>query len=448
MKNLFKYSLPLLLLFGLAACDKELDLEPAQSISEELALSTDANVKSVLLGAYDGLALDGLFGGNTMRDAELMGADGEIRWVGTFEGPRFVFFHQQIANNYEAENMWVDAYYTINICNNVLDAIGIVNEEDRAQVEGEARWIRAITYFQLVRFYGQAYEPGGNNTQPGVPLVLRPTREVDESSFVARNTVEECYTQILDDLTKAKSLLPDENGVRAGKYTAAATLARVYLQMGRYAEARDNADEVIGSGIYSLVTGYANEWNNDDNTGEDIYAVQISSQDYLESTLVIFYSIPEYGGRDGDIEILQKHLDLYEANDDRSALHYVAPSGATHTGKWRDQYRNQPVIRLAEMYLIRAECNSRLGTSVGASVDDDFNATYTRAGLTAKNGVTLDDILLERRRELAHEGHRIHDIKRLKGTADGLNWDDDKLLYPIPAREIEVNKNLQQNPGY
>jgi len=442
-----EYWLLTLLIFSLAACDKELDLEPAQNISEDLALSTDANVKSVLLGAYDGLALDGLFGGNTMRDAELMGADGEIRWVGTFEGPRFVFFHQQIANNFEAENLWVGGYYTINICNNVLSALEVVNEDDRAQVEGEARWIRAMTYFQLVRFYGQAYEPGGGNSQLGVPLVLTPTREIAEGSFVTRNTVEECYAQILDDLTQAKSLLPEENGVLASKYTAAATLARVYLQMGRYAEARDNASEVIESGLYSLVSDYAAEWNNDDNSSEDIYAVQISSQDFTESTLVVFYSIPEFGGRDGDIEILQKHLDLYDPADARLALHYNG-AAAMRTGKWRNQYRNQPVIRLAEMYLIRAEGNFRLGTSIGASVDDDFNATHTRAGLTAKSGVTLDDILLERRLELAHEGHRLHDIKRLKGTADGLNWDDDKLLYPIPAREIEANKNLQQNDGY
>lgn len=442
-----KYWLSMLIILSLAACNKELDLEPAQNISEELALNTDANVKSVLLGAYDGLAFDGLFGGNTMRDAELMGADGEIRWVGTFEGPRFVYFHQQIANNAEAENMWVDAYYTINICNNVLEALQVVNAADRPQVEGEARWVRAMAYFQLVRFYGQAYQPGGNNPQLGVPLVLRPTRQIDESSYIGRSTVEECYTQILDDLTKAKALLPEENGIQANKHVASATLARVYLQMGRYAEARDNANEVIESGAYELVSDVASVWNNDDNTSEDIYAVQISSQDFAEATMVVFYSIPEFGGRDGDIEILQKHLDLYDPGDARLALHYDG-AGATRTGKWRDQYRNQPVFRLAEMYLIRAECNARLGTAVGASVDDDYNATHVRAGLPAATGVTLDDILLERRLELAHEGHRLHDIKRLKGAADGLDWDDDKLLYPIPAREMEVNNNLEQNPGY
>ncbi|MBK8426053.1 MAG: RagB/SusD family nutrient uptake outer membrane protein [Lewinellaceae bacterium] len=123
-----------------------------------------------------------------------------------------------IAENGEAENMWVDAYNTINICNNVLEALTIVNADDRAQVEGEARWIRAMAYFQLVRFYGQAYQSGGNNSQLGVPLVLRATRQIDDASFVPRSTVEACYTQILEDITQAKTLLPEENGVRANRW--------------------------------------------------------------------------------------------------------------------------------------------------------------------------------------------------------------------------------------
>ena len=446
MKSYKLWSLVLAVTF-LAACDKKLDLEPAQSISESLALENDENVKSVLLGAYDALAADGLFGGDGMRDAELVGADGEIRWVGTFDAPRQIFNHQMIAENGDALNMWEDAYNAINISNNVLEALEVVNADDRAAVEGEARWIRAMAYFQVVRFFGQAYQAGGNNSQPGVPLVLRATRQIDEASFVPRNTVEECYTQILDDITKAKTLLPEDNGIRAGKYTAAALAARVYLQMGRYAEARDNANEVIGSGAYSLLSNYADLWNREDNTNEDIYAVQISSQDFAQATLVVYYSIPAFGGRDGDIEIEQKHLDLYSAGDDRLDLHYSG-NGATRTGKWRNQYSNQSVIRLAEMYLIRAECNARLSTSVGATPAADYNAIHTRAGLPAINTVTLGDILYERRLELAHEGHRIHDIKRLKGTADGLNWDDEKLLYPIPARELEANAKLVQNEGY
>lgn len=439
--------LPVVLMLTLTACDKQLDLEPAQNISEGLALSNDANVKSVLLGGYDALMADGLYGGNSLRDAELLGADGEIRWVGTFNGPREVFNKTMIAGNGEAENMWLDGYRAINIANNVLSALNFVDEEDRAQVEGEARFIRAMAYFQLVRFYGKPYEAGGNNNQLGVPLVTQPTRGIDATSQVPRGTVEQAYALILDDLEKAESLLPDDNGPRADTHTASALLARVYLQMGRYADARDHADMVIASGHYDLVGNYADIWNNDDNSSEDIFAMQVSAQDFLEATMVVFYSIPEFGGRDGDIEIEPKHTDLYDAADARLALHYDG-NGALRTGKWKNQYRNQPLIRLAEMYLIRAECNARLGSSVGASVDDDYNATHTRAGLPARTGVTLDDILLERRLELAHEGHRIHDIKRLKGSADGFPYDADKLVYPIPAREMEANKSLEQNSGY
>lgn len=170
--------------------------------------------------------------------------------------------------------------------------------------------------------------------------------------------------------------------------------------------------------------------------------MQVSNQDG-DNELVTFYSIPEYGGRDGDIEVEPSHLALYDPTDARYLAHYEG-NGATRTAKWRDQYKNIPVIRLAEMYLIRAECDVRAGNSA----DDDYNATHTRAGLAPKTGVTLDDVLLERRLELAHEGHRIHDIKRLKGTVDGLNYDDPKLVFPIPAREIEANPKLSQNDGY
>lgn len=104
------------------ACDKKLDIEPQQSISENIALNTDANVKLVLLGAYDNLSQEGIYGGNLFRDAELAGSDGEIRWVGTFNDPRDIFNHTMDAGNLDGENTWSQAYAAINTCNNVLSA--------------------------------------------------------------------------------------------------------------------------------------------------------------------------------------------------------------------------------------------------------------------------------------------------------------------------------------
>jgi hypothetical protein len=441
MKNL-KYILFSGLTFLALACDKKLDIEPQQSVSENIALNTDANVKLVLLGAYDNFSQEGIYGGNLFRDAELAGADGEVRWVGTYGDPRDIFNHTMDPGNYDGENTWSQAYAAINACNNVLSALSVVNEADRDTVEGEARFIRAACYFELVRLFGKTYEPGGANTQLGVPLVTEPTRGVGEASFVARATVADIYRFVEAELHAAYDLLPAENDVFANKYVVAAMIARLHLTTGEYDEAQEFAEEVIGSGLYSLLPNYEDLWNQDDNTAESIFSMQVSDQDG-DNELVTFFSIPAFGGRDGDIEIEQKHLNLYDPADSRLALFYDG-NGAIRAGKWRDQYKNIPVIRLAEMYLISAECKARL---LG-DPDDDYNAVHTRAGLTAKTGVTLDDILLERRLELAFEGQRIHDIKRLKGTVDGLNYDNNSLVFPIPARELEANKNLDQNDGY
>ena len=106
-------------------------------------------------------------------------------------------------------------------------------------------------------------------------------------------------------------------------------------------------------------------------------------------------------------------------------------------------------MRLAEAYLTRAECNQRLGTAVGATVDSDLTRTRNRAGLmTPIVGASLQQILDERELELAFEGQGLWDAKRLRLTIDGKAWNDDRLTFPIPLRERNVNPSLEQNPGY
>jgi len=242
--------------------------------------------------------------------------------------------------------------------------------------------------------------------------------------------------------------LPEENDVYASSGAANALLARVYLQKGDYANARDAANTVIGSDIYALKTTYAGVFNNDNNSSEDIFATQITSQDYM-SSMTEFFSTQDFGGRDGDIEILDGHLNLYSAGDKRLDLFFNG-NGSIECGKWNNKYGVVNLIRLAEMYLIRAECNIRLSTNIGATPLDDYNVIHTRAGLDPVLTVTLDDILLERRLELAFEGFKIHDIRRLHQNFSTYSWNDPKLLFPIPSRELDANPNLkpQQNPGY
>jgi hypothetical protein len=448
MKKIFSISIIVVLMLFFTACDKLLDLEPYQSISEEVSLESDANVKSVLKGAYAQFDDASIYGGNMLRNAELLGGANECLWTGTYSGPRQIFNKQMNSSNEDAAAQWIDSYQVVNITNNVLSALAVVDDADRDRVEGEALFLRSLMYFDLVRFYAQQYQTGSAGTQLGVPIVLTPTRGIDENSFVSRNSVEEVYNQVITNLITAASKLPAKNGVYATSGAANALLARVYLQKGDYAKARDAANTVIASGLYVLQPTYADVFNNDDNTPEDIFATQFTPQDY-PSSMNEFFSVPEFGGRDGDVEILEGHLNLYSTGDERLDLFFLG-NGGMRSGKWNNLYGVVNLIRLAEMYLIRAESNIRLSTTTGATPLSDYNAVHVRAGLVPATSVTLANILLERRLELSYEGHRIHDQRRLHENVGTLTYTDPKLVFPIPFRETEANPNLktQQNPGY
>lgn len=433
-----------ILLFS--SCENILQLEPAQSISNEAALDTPEGVQQALSGAYDNFSVSSMCGGEMIRNADLYGGEGELLWVGTYTAPKEVFQRDIFATNLDVDQFWDASYATINACNAVLGALDVIeNESDKERTEGEAKCLRAWCYFELTRYFGQQYEPGGTNTQLAVPIVLTATSGFDESSLVSRNTVEECYAQIISDLNEAEALLPEKNDFYLDKHCAQALLARVYLQQEDYTNAGNAADRLISSNDYSLLPLYADCFNQDDKTDEDIFSLEISEQDGSNS-LNTYYATNTNGGR-GDIEILDEHLALYVDGDTRKDLFYDQ-AGSTFTGKYNNEYGNIQVIRLAEMYLIRAECNQRLGTSTGDTPLNDYNAVHTRAGLTAALSVSLEDILLERRVELAFEGFKIWDIKRLHEIIGTMNYNDPKLIYPIPQAEIDVNPNLIQNPTY
>lgn len=444
---------------GLAAifssCDDQLTLPPRQSVDEGLALSNDANVKRVLIGAYSEIRGASLYGGRLQLYAEMLGSNGEIRWEGTFNQPREMYNKQIFVNNSFVEGTWAAAYRAINVSNNVLSALDVVNEEDRDRIEGEARFIRGSMYFELVKLFAQPYSAGNTSANLGVPLVLTPTRGITEESFVARNTVEEVYQLIVNDLERAESILPASNGFFARNYVVAAQLSRVYLQMGRYAEARDAADRAISvatSNGKTLVPNYMDAFNTDTDSPEDLFAIQVNAQDPTNE-MFVYYSLPEFGARGGDVSVLQPHLDIYEEDDERFDQFFFS-AGEFRTAKWRDQFKNVKVIRLAEMYLTRAEANLLAGTTVGATPLEDVNLIRARVGLPALTSVTVEDVLRERKVELAHEGQIIHDIKRTEGVVNDngsdavFQFNDPRMVFPIPQREMDANPSLVQNPGY
>jgi starch-binding outer membrane protein, SusD/RagB family len=458
MKKQLIYTITALLV-SLSACTDKLDLQPRQSIDAALALNNEQDLQSAIVGSYGQLGSGALYGTNFNLLAELQAGESYVTWRGTFSSYREVASKTMTNSNAEASRTWLTAYQTINTVNNVLANLDkSTTASVKATLEGEARFVRGILFFELVRYYALPWGTTADNSQPGLPLVLTPSVSLEQATAqTPRSTVAQTYAQIIDDLTKASTLLGTDNGTRADSYSALAFLARVYLQQGNYARALATANQVIASGTYRLNPSVVAAFRNR-NTGESIFEIQQNDQNNAgtgNDGLTTFYaSLPVNGvsvGR-GDVQINTATVTSYAATDARrTELFYLGVKGGGtryYTAKWADFGANIPIIRLAELLLIRAEANLRLNSTTGATPAADLNAVRQRAGLAPIAAPVLNDVLQERRFELAFEGLRIHDVKRLRQTTGTFAWNAPKLIFPIPKREVDANPALAQNEGY
>lgn len=442
MKNIYKTFGILFFVISLVSCDDKLDIEPRQSISTSTAISTGENVKNILIGAYSESGEDDSYGGYLQLMADLYGITDQATWGGTFQQPRQVFNKNIFVDNSFVANLWLNAYDAINQANLVLDYADLVEEEDRDRVMGEAYFLRALNYFDINRFFTS---PDGSL---GVPLSLSGITDYSQELVLPRASSDEVYAQVISDLENAMNLLPEANGFFADKYSAEALLARVQLQLGNYEAARDAADDVISNSGHALTGTFAGAFNNDSDSSEDVFAFQVTTQDGA-NVLVTHYADQSFGGRGGDVTVNDEYISMFGESDERGSFFYAsAQNGGTLTAKFTNQFGNIPVIRLAEMYLIRAEANFRLGTEIGASPLADVNTIRSRSGAESLSEVTLDDILTERELELMFEGFTIFDYKRTGRMIGDLPSDSPQLSFPIPQREMDVNDLLEQNPGY
>jgi len=428
------------------ACDSRLDVQPTQSIETSTALSTEQDVQITLTGAYDGISDVNVYGGGIQYIADLLGDNRDVVFGGTFTTLDEIWRKQITTSNTVVRDLWLDSYNAINRTNNVLAALSKVSEANRPTIEGQARFLRGMVYFDLVRLFGKAWNDGTPNQNPGVPLVLTPTGSIGDADNRPRNTVAEVYAQVIDDLTKAEQLLPNRLAGGSGlasKGAAAAILARVYLQQGNFAAARDAANRVIASGTYSLAPTYAAAFADD--SPETVFRVVVTDQDGVND-LNTYYASTSFQGR-GDVRVQTRYRQSFAAGDARGTF-FNTTGQNTFTNKFNDRFGDVPVVRLAEMHLIRAEANLRLNTTTGATPLADVNAVRVRAGAAPLTAVTVADVLAERRLELGFEGQQIHDAKRT-GTAVGTTaYNANNLVLPVPQREIDTNKQLTQNAGY
>lgn len=431
-------------------CDDNLTINPEQDITTEIAISTPSNLQKILNNAYGDARSSALYGGGIALVSELVANDGDLYWDGTYAQPNQYDEKAILTDNSYVQSLWLRAYKISNQTNIVLDNLAVFKDaDDKNKAKGEAKFLRGLVYFDLGRLFAKPYVAGTVNSQLGVPIILDPVLNPTKITFPSRNTLEEVYTQVILDLKDAYDLLPESNSVYATKYSAAALLARVYLQKGDYINARAMANIAITNSGATLTGTFAKAFNNPENSSEDLFAWQVSSQDVSSNDYNVFWAGEDFGGRSGnpDISIEDQHFDIYDdADDERKNFFYEADNICTT--KWKNQYGNIPFLRLAEMILIRAEANFRLVTTIGRSPLDDINALRVRSGAALLSSVDLATILMERKRELAFEGFALFDAKRLKQNIGSLPYNANNLVLPIPLRERDVNKNLVQNPGY
>jgi hypothetical protein len=465
-------------LLGLTACDQTIDKQPEQSIPIDQIFQDVSGAQSALTGAYDGLQSDGVYGGFPVMAGDFT-AD-----VASFSGS-FTTWQQAQAFNVSSthgptENIWQDHYNVINRVNLIIDNapnVEGITQDEVDNLVGQAKFIRALAYFNLVRWFAQPYEPGVTNDQPGVILQTTGVASTDPEFNKPRATVEEIYTQIRNDLTDAISRLEVVGArKRAGQGVANALLAKVSLYQGLWDEAADRAGDVIGQDPFTLSSSITEPYRNELST-EIIFEVSFSAIDNSGTNAFMssFYLPGDLGGR-GDLNPLNQFASSAESGDLRADPAAAGPvesgeingngllysfDGLLWTNKWtQDSFGDDmPVLRVAEMHLIRAEGLAR-GSGTAADAREDVNAIRTRAGLdsvsTSLSGDALiDEIIRQRRYELAFEGDRRHDLQRLgrpiTSSSGTVQPGDAQRILPIPNRAIQVNDALDQssqNPGY
>ncbi len=441
------------------SCEDQLELEPSQSLSESEALSDINGLQTALYGAYDGLQSVAYYGREFLVMPEV---EANLVYLSLNNSNRFVssYNYQWTPTTGDIVDMWNVPYATLlranNIINNIDDTEGDAAQKN--QIKGEALAIRALVHFDLVRFFAKQYT---NSTATpasdlGVPIVLE--AKIDEP---ARNTIEEVYNQVIADLNAARAIIGDEGIHRFNPDAVDALLARVYLYKGDNSMAVQKAAAVIGSGSYSLAGDFAAMFEAPGSSEEILTLKTESSENRGSDNLGSIYNPDSYG----DIRVSQDLIGLYEENDQRAGLIYEFEDGEMYHSKYLLQegipgLHSPKILRLGEIHLIRAEANFKLGNTADALAE--INALRAARGASTLNAITFQDIIDERHRELAFEGHTTFDywrnnlsmVRQQCNTGLEVNSpceitpDNFQTVHPIPQREMDVNQNMVQNQGY
>jgi hypothetical protein len=480
MNDMKKYILILLALSVLSSCSSFLEEKPY----DFLGTNFYQNEKDATIG------LNGVFGimqsqNYYQRTVWLVSElQGDYLQTALANAPRqelegFTF----TGANAEITNWWVNAYTMIGRANDLLEKVPLIDmdEATKNNILGNARFLRGLAYFDLVRSFGD------------VPLVLTTIKSPSDDMTPARAPIADVYDQIIEDLNFAEANCPLEKSIaasdkgRVSSGAAASLLAKVYLtrattsaaQAGDNQTALDACNRVINSNQYQLVTNYPDAFDPDpskENGPEHIFCVQFDLPPNIGNiTIQMQYPIESAligGAGAGSFKVNPAFATSYDAADKRKGN--VSNMAGTKTlanyffYKYKDPNRkgndsriNWIILRYADVLLMQSEALNNLNAG-DVTKFDGINAVRTRAGLTALDFTTTvssDDfvnaLLQERAWELCLEGHRKYDLirmgklKEVQLSVYGRTIDDKYLLFPIPQSEILVNPKLKpDNPGY
>lgn len=432
------------MVLGVHSCNV-IDQEPLDAVSNEQLFTRPSDAEAAIIGVYRQLTAMALY--------YVMYADLPTKnTVGTALNRQFEQMNNLLVldDNPHFETIWNDHYLLINRANVVIARVPEIpglDQTKRDQVVAEARFLRAFTYFNLVRMFGS------------VPLITTPTTSPDIAALqVPRDPVDEVYTQIFEDLNFAKASLPESfsstlaSKGRATKAAAYALGTRIYLFRKEYAKVVSDADVVIASRGSELTVPYADLFLTK-NSAESIFEINFDSQ--IQNTLATNFLPASLGGT-RVVLVNPDIFNAYEEGDVRKDATFGFANNANYVKKYsRGNTRDDNVIvfRLAEVLLSKAEALAEISYPDQEAIDL-LNEVRERAGLDDINppdiGAFRTALYKERRLELAYEGHEWFDLVRTNrlGSVLGIT-DPNKSIWPVPAAEILRNPNLKpQNPGY
>ena len=454
----------------LSGCSEDfLDQQPSTSIPEETMFDSFVKAESALVGAYDQLSSHTLEGMWVPLMSDIMGEDVMINAVDNWNWFVPVYQLNVLANYNYNTYPWRAGYKVIYDANKIIENAQYIpdaTEEQKQSLEGEARTLRAFVMLKLAQMYGPAY---ARDSQSSSIMNVIETVSADAPDF-GRATQEEIYNQIVTDLQSAVQLLDlDDDKGFFDKRAAQAIMARAYLDMQDWANARDMAKAAYADlelmDVEEMLNGFYAR------NSETIFSVAYTSEDnnvYM-SIPSFYWPVAGYSSMRANDEFVA----LFGLYDARKFMFLKETEIDPDRNLILKFMHNESVgnaerisIRASEMYLIEAECEAELG-----NYPEAWDALYTiqkrvQPGIskTTKTGQELiDEILVERRKELFGEGFRWNDIKRrqlpFKRTGD--HWvtvdfgpeteEYYHLTFPIPQSEIDANSEMSetdQNPGY